>query len=112
MGNNRSGRINEEVMKALADLIRNVKDPRLSKGLVSIVHVDVTGDLSFAKVYISVLGADSAEVLAGLKSASGFLRTELAHKVQLRHAPELIFIADDSIQHGAHINEVLSKLGE
>ena len=80
-------------MRALAEAIRTVKDPRLQNGLVSITRCDVTGDLRYAKVYISVLGteSDAKEVMRGLKSAAGWLRREVGSRVQLRYAPELVF---------------------
>lgn len=108
----RIDRISEEVMKALAEAIRTLKDPRVSGGLTSVTHCEVTGDLRYAKVYISVLGSeeDAKAVMRGLKSASGFLRREVAHKVQLRYAPELLFHLDNSITYGAHINELLRDL--
>ncbi|WP_283673144.1 30S ribosome-binding factor RbfA [Butyricicoccus sp. Marseille-Q5471] len=112
MASNRIDRISEEVMKALAEAIRTVKDPRVQNGLVSVVHCEVAGDLRYAKAFISVLGSEEQanEVMKGLKSASGYLRREVGHKVQLRYAPELIFTLDTSITHGAHISEVLHEL--
>ncbi len=114
MATNRIDRISEEVMRALADAIRTVKDPRVSSGLVSVTHCEVTNDLRYAKVYISVLGSDTdiVAVMRGLKSAGGYLRREVAHRVQLRYAPELVFHADSSISYGAHITELLHKLEE
>ena len=112
MASNRIDRISEEVMKALAEALRNVKDPRVQNGLVSITHCEVTGDLRYAKVYISVFGSDeqAKEVMKGLKSASGWLRREVGHKVQLRYAPELVFNLDSSMTHGAHISHVINEL--
>ena len=112
MSSNRIDRISEEVMKALAEALRNVKDPRVQNGLVSITHCEVTGDLRYAKVYISVFGSDEQgkEVMKGLKSASGWLRREVGHKVQLRYAPELVFHLDSSMTHGAHISQVINEL--
>ena len=108
MPSNRIGRINEEIQRELADQLRRLKDPRVSSGMVSIIRVDTTGDLRYARVYISALDKSrEKEVLKGLKSASGFLRRELGRALQLRYTPELQFIADDSIQYGAHILEVL-----
>ena len=108
MPSNRIGRINEEIQRELSDQFRRLKDPRVSSGMVSITRVDTTGDLRYSKVYISVLDKDQEkDVLKGLKSASGFLRRELGHSLQLRYTPELQFIADDSIAYGAHILEVL-----
>ena len=108
MPSNRIGRINEEIQRELSDQFRRLKDPRVSSGMVSITRVDTTGDLRYARVYISVLDkSQEKDVLKGLKSASGFLRRELGRALQLRYTPELQFIADDSIQYGAHILEVL-----
>ena len=108
MPSNRIGRINEEIQRELADQLRRLKDPRVSSGMVSIIRVDTTGDLRYARVYISALDKSrEKEILKGLKSASGFLRRELGRALQLRYTPELQFLADDSIQHGAHILEVL-----
>lgn len=109
MPSNRIGRINEEIQRELSGQLRRLKDPRVSQvGMVSVTRVDTTGDLRYARVYISVLDkAQEKEVLKGLKSASGFLRRELGRALQLRYTPELQFIADDSIRQGAHILEVL-----
>ena len=109
MASNRIGRINEEIQRELADQLRRLKDPRVSQvGMVSITRVDTTGDLRYSKIYVSVLDKNQEkDVLKGLKSASGFLRRELGHALQLRYTPELQFIADDSIAYCAHILEVL-----
>lgn len=107
MASNRIGRINEEIQRELATLIRGVKDPRVS-GMISITAVNTTPDLKFCKVYVSVLDkTDCKEVLKGLKSASGYLRRELGRALQLRHTPELTFVQDDSIDQGAHILDML-----
>ena len=105
MASNRIGRINEEIQRELAALIRTLKDPRVSgTGMVSITRVDTTGDLRYSRIYISVLNKDQEkDVIKGLKSAAGFLRRELGSALRLRYTPELQFIADDSIQYGAHI---------
>ena len=109
MASNRIGRINEEIQRELAEQIRFLKDPRVSQvGMVSIIRVDTTGDLRYARVWVSVLDkVQEKDVLKGLKSASGFLRRELGRALQLRYTPELQFIPDDSISQGAHILEVL-----
>ena len=80
-------------MKALAEALRSVKDPRVQNAMVSVVHCDVTNDLRYAKCYISVLGSEqqAKDVMKGLKSAAGWLRREVGRKVQLRYAPELVF---------------------
>ncbi len=112
MASNRIGRINEEIQRELAEQLRRLKDPRVSgTGMVSITRVDTTGDLRYARIYVSVLDKNQEkDVLKGLKSASGFLRRELGHALQLRYTPELQFIGDDSIQHGAHILEILRQV--
>lgn len=107
MASNRIGRINEEIQRELSTLIRSVKDPRVS-GMISVTAVDTTPDLKFAKIYISVLDkSDCTQVLKGLKSASGWLRRELGHSLNLRYTPELTFVRDDSIDQGAHILDLL-----
>ena len=104
-------RINEEVMRNLATLIRQVKDPRIANSMISVIRCDVTNDLRWCKVSVSVLGQfDQKEIMKGLKSASGFLRRELAHSMSLRYTPELVFVIDDSIAYGAHIAGILNKL--
>jgi len=107
MASNRIGRINEEIQRELSNLIRTVKDPRVT-GLISVTAVDTTTDLKFCKVYISALDkSDVNQVLKGLKSASGYLRRELGRSLNLRNTPELTFVRDDSIDHGAHILDML-----
>ena len=107
MASNRIGRINEEIQRELASLIRSVKDPRVT-GMVSVTAVETTPDLRFAKVYISVLDkSDCSQVLKGLKSAGGWLRRELGHALNLRYTPELVFEQDNSIDKGAHILDML-----
>lgn len=109
MASNRIGRINDEIQRELAAQLRNLKDPRVS-GMVSITRVDTTNDLRYARVYVSALNKDQEkDVLKGLKSASGYLRRELGRALQLRYTPELQFTGDDSIQHGAHILELLRR---
>ncbi len=108
MASNRIGRINEEIQRELSTLLRTVKDPRLQNALVTITHVDTTSDLRYARIFISALDKDQeAEMMKGLKSASGYLRRELGAALRLRYTPELQFIADDSIEQGAHILEML-----
>ena len=107
MASNRIGRINEEIQRELATLIRTVKDPRVH-GLVSITAVETTPDLRFCKVHVSVLDkSDVKEVAKGLKSAAGYLRRELGRALNLRYTPELQFVEDDSIDQGAHILSLL-----
>ena len=112
MASNRISRINEEIQRELSEQFRRLKDPRVSQtGMVSITRVDTTGDLRYARIYVSALDkSQEKEVLKGLKSAAGFLRRELGRSLQLRYTPDLQFVADDSIQHGAHILEVLRQV--
>ena len=108
MPSNRIGRINEEIQRELSTLLRTLKDPRLQGGLLTITHVDTTSDLRWCKVYVSALDkSQEKEMLKGLKSAAGYLRRELGAAVQLRSPPQLESISDDSIQHGAHILQML-----
>ena len=109
MPSNRIGRINEEIQRELSSLIRAVKDPRVADaGMVSVTAVETTPDLKYAKIYVSALNKDSnAQLLKGLKSASGWLRRELGQALNLRNVPELSFVRDDSIDTGAHILDML-----
>ncbi len=108
MAGNRINRINEEIQRELASLFHTLKDPRLQSGLVTITRVDTTSDLRYCRVSVSVLDPKTEkDVMRGLRSAAGYLRREIGHKLQLRYTPELQFVADDSIAYGAHILEVL-----
>jgi ribosome-binding factor A len=111
MASKRLGRVAEDVKRELSDIFRGLKDPRISP-LTTIVKVDVSGDLSYAKIYVSALGGESAmkDTVKGLTSAAGYIRRELGNRLQLRKTPELKFIADNSIEHGANIAKVLSSL--
>lgn len=110
MANYRRGRINDEVQRELAGILREVKDPRVKDAFVSITAVDVTPDLKFAKVYYSSLKGDPKELAKGLRAASGFMRSQIAQRLNLRITPELTFVLDDSISHGAHIAKLLSGI--
>ncbi len=110
--NNRIERTNDDVRYVLSQLLPRVKDPRVQQGgLISITRAEVTGDLRYCKVFVSVLGElDEKEFKKGLKSAAPWLRRELGSALDLRYTPELIFELDKSIAHGAHINELIEKL--
>lgn len=111
MASMRIQRTNEEIKSVLSELLRSVKDPRVQQGMISITSVDTTGDLRYCKVYVSVYGLkDEKEFMRGIRSASGWLRRELGTKLSLRAVPELTFALDRSIEHGAHINDILSQL--
>mgnify|MGYP002512886357 CR=1 FL=1 len=111
MASNRIGRINEEIQKELASLLRNLKDPRVQNTMISITRVETTPDLRFAKIYVSMLDKSSAsEVVKGLKSASGYLRRELGRALNLRYTPELVWELDDSITYGAKMLKLINSL--
>ena len=109
--NTRLGRIDEEYRKALSQIIGyELKNPNVT-GLISVTKVKVTNDLKYAKVYVSILNAKNVKAtLAGLKKSSGFIRSELAKKVNLRNTPELIFELDDSLEYGARIDTILKEI--
>lgn len=106
-------RITSDIKISLSELLREVKDPRVSK-LLSIVKVDVSGDLSYATVYVSAIEGFEATVnsVKALKGAAGFLRRELGSRLKLRKVPELRFIADDSIEQSANISKIIDSFKE
>lgn len=111
MPSNHLNRINEDIRLCMDKLLREVKDPRIHQGLMSVTACETSGDLKYCKVYLSVLGLEDAKALKqGLKSASGWLRRELGQRLRLRNTPELTFIMDHSIEEGAHINSLLASL--
>jgi len=108
---NKIQRINEDIQRVLASLLRSIKDPRVKQGIISVTAVDTTSDLRHAKVFLSVYELQSEkEFMKGLKSASGFLRHELGQSLTLRYTPELHFELDRSIERGARINTLLNTL--
>ena len=111
MASNRINRINEEIQKALAELLRSVKDPRVSGTMISITRVETTPDLRFAKIYVSFLEEDKVkDALKGLESAGGYLRRELGATLNLRHTPSLQWALDDSITYGAKMLKLINSL--
>ncbi len=106
-------RIASDIKLALSEMFRDLKDPRISS-LLSIVKINVSGDLSYAKVYVSAIEGKSAteESVKGLKNAAGYLRRELGSRLSLRKVPELRFVADDSIEQSAHISRIINSLPE
>ena len=109
MAKYRRGRINDEMCKELASAIRLVKDPRVADAFVSITGAEVTPDLKYAKIFFSVLNGDPKEIAKGLRSSTGFLRREIARRMNLRITPELNFVYDESITYGAHISKLLGQ---
>ncbi len=113
MASYRRNRINDETKKTVSAVLGEIKDPRVSSAFISITGADVTGDMKYAKIYYSVLGADAdgkKEVARGLKSSAGYIRRRLAAELDLRQTPELTFVCDTSIEYGAHISSVLNGL--
>ncbi|WP_026882290.1 30S ribosome-binding factor RbfA [Clostridium akagii] len=110
----RAGRINEEVKKVVSSIIQNdIKDPRLSSNiLISVTRVEVTKDLGYATVFVSILGNDADKELSLkiLKKSAGFIRRGVGKEVKLRVTPEIIIELDNSIEHGMHINDILQKI--
>lgn len=110
MSNQRSARVAEQMREEMARLIRDLKDPRV--GFVSVVKVEVSGDLRYARIFVSVMGTEQQkkESMKGLQSASGHLRSELGQILRLRFVPELNFHLDESIEHGVRIAKLLVEL--
>lgn len=112
MAGNKIARVTEDVHREITAILRDVKDPRVSGCLLSVVRVEVTNDLSYGTIYVSTMeGMDRTKnAVQGLKSAAGFIRRELGRRLQLRHVPELIFKPTDSIEYGASISRMLHDL--
>ena len=111
MSSNKLARTNDDIQRVIAAKLRDVKDPRIQQGMISVTRVETTGDLRYSKIWLSVMGLENEkEFKRGLKSASGWLRKELGASLNLRYTPELVFELDHSIEYGAHINEVINSL--
>ena len=113
MGFDRIERISEEMKRECAEVLRELKDPRIPE-FISVMKVDVTKDLKFAKVYVSIFAKEynGKEVLKGLSSGAGFMRKEIGKRMQLRYTPEFSFVIDHGIEQGAHINEIIKDLNQ
>lgn len=114
MSKRRQERMSVEIQRVLSRIIREeIKDPRIDLSTVSIPRVDVAGDLGHARVHISVLGDETkqADTMKGLQQARGYIRSELARALQIKHAPELEFRLDMSIEHGIRMSGLLDELG-
>ncbi len=106
-------RINMEVQRELSEILRTeIKDPRVTGAMVTVVSAEVTPDLKYCKAYISVLGSEeeAQDALTGLKSAVGYIRRELAHRVNLRNTPELTFVLDQSIAYGVNMSRLIDEV--
>ncbi len=109
--NARVMRLQEEIKKEVSFILqRKVKDPRL--GLVSITDVELSGDYSHCKVFVSILGneEEQEQTMLGLQQATGFVRSELAKEIRIRKVPQLVFVYDSSLEHGSKINAILKEL--
>jgi len=107
----RTNRISEEMKREISSIIQNeIKDPRMPE-FVSITEVNVTRDLRYAKVYVSVYGNEEEKknAISALKSASGFIRHEVGQRIQLRYTPELQFELDNSIERGMYMNKLINE---
>ncbi len=108
---NRLGRIDEELKKEISNIINyELKNPKIT-GLISVTKTKITPDLKYAKVYVSILNAkNTKETFANLKKSTGYIRTEIAKRINLRITPELIFVLDDSMEYGAKIDQILKEI--
>lgn len=111
MAGYRMDRITEDVRREVSDIIRGIKDPRMS-GLVSVVRAEVTSDLSYSKIYVSTVGGDLEQTVKVLNSATGFVRHALSGRLHIRKTPEIRFVADHSIEKSAHIEELLNEISK
>ncbi|MBN3948050.1 MAG: 30S ribosome-binding factor RbfA [Nostoc sp. NMS7] len=113
--NRRVSRVAELIKREVGQMLLNgIKDDRVGTGMVSVTNVDVSGDLQHAKIYVSIYGTDEAkaETMAGLKSATGYVRSELGARVRLRRTPEVIFVEDHSIERGNRVLALLVQLND
>jgi ribosome-binding factor A len=106
----RQGRINDEFQKEVAMILRDVKDPRVSGAFISVTGAEVTPDLKYAKVYYSSLMGDKKEIKKGLQAANGFIRGQIAKRMNLRITPAITFVEDGSIEYGAKISKILEGI--
>ena len=111
----RVSRVAEQIKREIGQmLIQDIKDDRVGAGMVSVTDVDVSGDLQHAKIFVSIYGTDEAkaETMAGLKAATGYVRSELGHRVRLRRTPEVIFLEDRSIERGNRVLSLINKISQ
>ena len=112
MPNYRADRMSEDIQREIAAILREMKDPRLHNGIISVVRCETAHDLSYSKVYISSMNGLSVakEAVKALKNAQGFIRHELGVRLKLRYAPALAFEATDSLEYSANISRMLSQI--
>ena len=111
MANYRRGRVNEAVTNEAAQIAREIKDPRLAGVMLTVTGADVSPDLKFAKIFYSVIGEhDPKETAKALRSAAPFVRSQLARRLNMRNTPEITFVFDESVERGAHMNELFRSI--
>ena len=112
MANFNLKRLSEDIKRELSSAVSGVKDPRVSKNVVTVTHVELTSDLSYCKVHIACLGGEgrTAKAVEGMTAASGYFKKAIAARIRMRKMPELIFLPDNSLEYSAHIEEILAKL--
>ncbi len=111
----RIARVAEMIRREVSQLLfSGIKDDRVGMGMVSVTHVDVAGDLQHAKVFVSIYGSDEdkSAAMAGLKSATGFVRSELGNRMRLRRTPEILFVEDASIEQGTKVLSLINRLSD
>lgn len=103
-------RLEEDMKRVISEIIsQELKDPGI-KGLISITKIKITPDLKFAKIYTSVYGAEAKDVLIAINKSAAYIRKQVSQRVKIRNTPELNFVADDSMEYGAHMNEIIKNL--
>lgn len=111
----RVARVAELIKREVSQLLfSGIKDDRVGTGMVSVTDVDVSGDLQHAKIFVSIYGSDAAraETMAGLKSATGYVRSELGHRIRLRRTPEIVFLEDRSLERGTKVLSLINRLSQ
>ncbi|MBF2048757.1 MAG: 30S ribosome-binding factor RbfA [Leptolyngbya sp. IPPAS B-1204] len=111
----RVARVAELIKREVSQLLfSGIKDDRVGMGMVSVTDVDVSGDLQHAKIFVSIYGSEEAraETMAGLKSATGYVRSELGHRIRLRRTPEIVFLEDRSIERGTKVLSLINRLSQ
>lgn len=109
---NRTRRIGEEIRKIVSTmLINGIKDPRINS-MVSVTDVEVTSDLSYAYIYVSILGGDEESTLQGLKAAESYIRREIGRSIKIRHIPQIIFKVDDSLIKGMYMDNLIKQVSQ
>lgn len=111
MAKYRRGRVNEAVTNEVSQIVREIKDPRLAGVMITVTGADVTPDLKFAKIFYSVIGEhEPKETAKALRSAATFVRSALARRLNMRNTPEISFVFDESVERGAHLNEIFRSI--